>query len=254
MFARLLTIKGAPDVLISRCASVLGADGMSQPLTTEIRREIEAVKDSWSALGKRVILLARKVLPANTLRAEPEHGTFEDETMDHARTGLTLVGLIGIVDPPRDEIPEVVKILRRAGIRIFMVTGDFKLTAQAIAVECGIITNPPALIDNVSALSRDFKNPTADEKANLDVLRLSEREGVIKAIVLSGHELITLNDGQWSQLCSYDEVVFARTTPEQKLRIVKEFQSRDNIVGMTGDGKWRAERSTVKQILTNPQV
>ena len=57
-----------------------------------------------------------------------------------------------------------------------------------------------------------------------------------RSIVLSGPELITLNDNQWDQLCKYDEIVFARTTPEQKLRIVKEFQARDEIVGMTGDG------------------
>lgn len=61
-------------------------------------------------------------------------------------------------------------------------------------------------------------------------------EGPFKSITLSGPELITLNDNQWDQLCLYDEVVFARTTPEQKLRIVKELQKRDNIVGMTGDG------------------
>ena len=56
------------------------------------------------------------------------------------------------------------------------------------------------------------------------------------SIVLSGPEMTTLNDHQWDQLCTYDEIVFARTTPEQKLRIVREFQSRDEIVGMTGDG------------------
>lgn len=56
------------------------------------------------------------------------------------------------------------------------------------------------------------------------------------SIVVSGPELITLNEYQWDALCRYDEIVFARTTPEQKLRIVKEFQARENIVGMTGDG------------------
>jgi len=56
------------------------------------------------------------------------------------------------------------------------------------------------------------------------------------SIVLSGPELITLNENQWEQLCTYDEIVFARTTPEQKLRIVREFQGRDEVVAMTGDG------------------
>lgn len=237
-FLRLLTIKGAPDVLINRCTSILGEDGLVQKLTPETLVAIEAIKDAWSAHGKRVILLARKILPANVMYAEPEHGAFEDETMELARTGLTLVGLIGIVDPPRDEIPEVVRTLRRAGIRIFMVTGDFKITAQAIAVECGIITATPNLIDSVSALSRDAKSVPLDEKPVFYDSQSPESGYVSKAIVLSGPELIALNDHQWSQLCRYEEIVFARTTPEQKLRIVNEFQAHGNLVGMTGDGKW----------------
>lgn len=60
--------------------------------------------------------------------------------------------------------------------------------------------------------------------------------GANTSIILSGPELTTLNEAQWHQLCRYDEIVFARTTPEQKLRIVKELQARDHIVGMTGDG------------------
>jgi len=60
--------------------------------------------------------------------------------------------------------------------------------------------------------------------------------GDLRAIVLSGADLSTLTPAQWDRLCQYEEIVFARTTPEQKLRIVKEFQARDNIVAMTGDG------------------
>lgn len=113
------------------------------------------------------------------------------------------------------------------------VTGDFKLTAQAIARECGIITNPPSLVHDITALSRQTY-PAFSEKETRTSSPSSE--GQYTSITLSGPELITLNDAQWSQLCRYDEIVFARTTPEQKLRIVKELQSRDNIVGMTGDG------------------
>jgi sodium/potassium-transporting ATPase subunit alpha len=113
------------------------------------------------------------------------------------------------------------------------VTGDFALTAQAIAVECGIVTNPPSMVKDISALPREGRPSTigsdSDEKQiNFETSRTS--------IVLSGPELITLNENQWSELCTYDEIVFARTTPEQKLRIVREFQSRDEIVAMTGDG------------------
>lgn len=105
------------------------------------------------------------------------------------------------------------------------------MTAQAIATECGIITNPAKMVRNVSALSRDVlsASPVPAKSADMDSRPYT-------SIVISGPELITLNDNQWEQLCKYDEIVFARTTPEQKLRIVREFQARDEIVGMTGDG------------------
>jgi sodium/potassium-transporting ATPase subunit alpha len=208
-----LMIKGAPDILLPRCDTVLDDKNEAVPLTDAQRMRIEQIKDSWSRQGKRVILMARKPT------VMPFSANAEKEVLVAARQGLTFVGIVGIVDPPRDEIPEVVRILRGASIRIFMVTGDFKLTAQAIAEECGIISNT-MMVDDITALSRE------DTKMG----------STKQAIVLSGPELITLNENQWDQLCLYQEIVFARTTPEQKLRIVKEFQARENIVGMTGDG------------------
>lgn len=207
-------IKGAPDILLPRCNTVVGDDGDVIPLTGPQTQRIEQTKDDWSRQGKRVILLARKTTVA------PFSSNHEKEVLMEAREGLTLVGLLGIVDPPREEIPSVVNILRNASIRIFMVTGDFKLTAQAIAEECGILSDASS-VDDISALSRQTKKKT----------RFAQ-----KAMVLSGPELMTLNETQWDQLCGYEEIVFARTTPEQKLRIVKEFQARHNVVGMTGDG------------------
>lgn len=222
----LLTIKGAPDVLLPRCSSYVGEDGEVHQLDSGIRTNIEAVKDDWSSQGKRVLLLARKVLHRSSLVYDAEDGDFEVEALQHASSDLTLIGIVGIVDPPRDEIPEVIRTLRRAGIRTMMVTGDFKLTAQAIARQCGIINVPDLAVDSISALPRGLDS----EKASLS--SVSHRE----AIVLSGPELITLNDAQWSLLTTYESIVFARTTPDQKLRIVKEFKSRGNTVGMTGDG------------------
>lgn len=150
-------------------------------------QRIEATKDAWSRQGKRVILLAQKITSV-PFSADPER-----EVLVAARQGLTFVGLVGIVDPPRDEIPEVVRILRGASIRIFMVTGDFKLTAQAIAEECGIISNV-ALLDDITALTGDVKH-----------------ESTGRALILSGPEMITLNENQWERLCQYEEMVFARS-------------------------------------------
>jgi len=96
-------------------------EGDSKVLDVATRTKIEAIKDIWSSQGRRVILLARKTVCKEQIRVLPSSSQFEDEVLYHAREGLTLVGLVGIVDPPRDEIPSVVKILRGAGIRIFMV-------------------------------------------------------------------------------------------------------------------------------------
>lgn len=248
---RLLTIKGVPDVLIDRCTHFTSNSGDTTLLNSNIRSMIEGIKDDWSAHGKRVILLARKIIPARPLGMSND---FESEITESVKTGLTLVGLVSIVDPPRAEIPDVVRTLRGAGIRIFMVgfqsrvilcwisvlmapqvTGDFAHTAQAIATDCGIISNVPSLVRDCNALSRDNDSRLVSTKRDLG-LENTYGQASKTSIVLSGPEMITLNNNQWDQLCRYDEIVFARTTPEQKLRIVREFQARNEIVGMTGDG------------------
>lgn len=117
-----MAIKGAPDVLIGRCSKFVDIDGETKTLDANTRQAVERRKDYWSAQGKRVILLARKVLYKDNIHSQPTSSQFESELMDHARSGLTLTGLVGIVDPPRDEIPSVIRILRGAGIRIFMVS------------------------------------------------------------------------------------------------------------------------------------
>ena len=234
---RLLTIKGAPDILMNYCTHYTGSDGERYPFDAAMHTEVEEIKNTWSAGGKRVILLARRVVRPSEIQSSVTSSKYEDEITGLAKKDLTLVGLVGIVDPPRDEIPHVVRTLRRAGIRIFMVTGDFALTAQAIAAECGIISNLPSSVDGVDALySARKKKLNWDKKINREESKTMDESATHTSIVLSGPELITLNESQWEQLCQYDEIVFARTTPDQKLRIVRELQGRDEIVGMTGDG------------------
>jgi sodium/potassium-transporting ATPase subunit alpha len=237
----LLTIKGAPEVLLGRCTRYIGSNGASMPLDNKAIQQFNTIKDEWSSQGRRVLLLAHKAISRSSLKSDPASAAFEREMLDTARTGLTLVGLVAIVDPPRPEIPEVVRTLRAAGIRIFMVTGDFALTAQAIAAECGIITNPSSRVANASALTRDSpllsSNTSSDEKGNStqpkDVDDMADEQPT--SIVLTGSDLLGLNDLQWDQLANnYTEVVFSRTTPEQKLRIVRELHSRGHVVGMTG--------------------
>jgi sodium/potassium-transporting ATPase subunit alpha len=97
---RLLTIKGAPDVLIDRCESYVHPDGSVFTLDGITRNSIEEIKDTWSSQGMRVILLARRILPQKDIKFSPTSAAFERDTLESAKTGLTLVGLVGIIDPP----------------------------------------------------------------------------------------------------------------------------------------------------------
>jgi len=115
-----------------------------------------------------------------------------------------------------------------------MVTGDFKLTAQAIARECGILIVPRPLIADATALQRDYQRPEESNEAGQRLNRPTDRPS--RAIVLEGPDLLKLNENQWQHLTEYNEIIFARTTPEQKLQIVQRFQRSGEIVGMTGDG------------------
>lgn len=212
-----LIIKGAPDWILSRCTHFRTALGQTESLTDEDRTYFDNIKDDWSRKAKRVLVMAKKTLPAAVADLPQNSVEFDEEILRQSASGLELIGFVGIVDQMRDEIPAVIRTLRGAGIKIHMVTGDFQLTAQAIAKDCGIITQPDELIDDVSALQ------LAPDK------RIGE-EG-LRSIVLSGSEMMSLDDEQWDVLSNYDEIVFARTTPEQKLKIVKELQFRDEVVG-----------------------
>lgn len=220
---RILLAKGGPDVLLKRSSWALDASGQVVPLTDEVRRSIEAMQSLWSSRGQRVLLLARKIVRADQLDTSV---AIEDAVMA-LNTHLTVVGLVGIVDPPRPEIPSVVSTCRRAGIRFFMVTGDFQLTANAIARQCGIITAEKVFC---AQDMHDVQLPVYDTYSDDHLTR------PIHALSLTGADLMKLEASDWEQICRFDEIVFSRTTPDHKLRIVKEFQQRSECVGMTGDG------------------
>ncbi|HVW18916.1 MAG TPA: HAD-IC family P-type ATPase, partial [Solirubrobacteraceae bacterium] len=182
-------VKGAPDVLLARGDTRLGADGGEVPLSAEERARVEQTFTAWAARGLRVLAAARRhVDPAAA------HGD-----RDAVESGLCLLGLAGMLDPPRAEVADAVAACHAAGIRIHVVTGDHPLTAQAIARQVGIGAGDSALVTG----------------AQLDAM--SEDE--LDALLGSGHE-----------------VIFARTSPEAKLRIADALDTLGHIVAMTGDG------------------
>ncbi|KAF2095188.1 putative H /K ATPase alpha subunit [Rhizodiscina lignyota] len=231
----LLTMKGAPDILLPRCSQYVDSSGATMPLTDEHRKFVEKTRDDWSRNARRIILLAEKPIQEDPRKPISSAG-FEDSVLQEANFGLRLIGLVGIVDPPRPEIPEVIKTLRGAGIKVFMVTGDAKLTAQAIAAECGIISQTSDYVASFSAITRPSSPQLSTDLAYPEHTKPITNSLSTRAIVLTGPDMQEMDDSMWDSLCRYDEIVFARTTPEQKLKIVRELQAREEVVGMTGDG------------------
>jgi sodium/potassium-transporting ATPase subunit alpha len=112
-----LFIKGAPDILLKRCTSILLPSGEITPLTEELTNQLTALQGTWSSLRQRVLLLARRII--STSEILPKDWTSEDASRAVLRDftdDLTVIGMIGIVDPPRKDIPDVVRICRGGGI------------------------------------------------------------------------------------------------------------------------------------------
>ncbi|KAJ9663799.1 hypothetical protein H2201_005520 [Coniosporium apollinis] len=222
----LMLVKGAPDVLLPRCTSYWSYESDSiVPLVFAAKAQFSALQEKLSRNAERVILLCqRHVTPNEALGSN----AFADEIQNACIKDLTIIGVLGITDPPRGETAATVAACRRAGIRFFMVTGDFGLTGAAIARYVGIFSNAadPDTFETVVASGDSV--PHTQVATSLNHTHTS--------LLLEGPSISKLTDDDWDLVCSYEEVVFARTTPEQKLRIVKELKARGNCVAVTGDG------------------
>lgn len=177
--------KGAPDVLIDRSSHLMHG-ARSTPFSEEKKAETEAVLKELASQALRTIAIAYKPLKPG-----------EKPTMEQAEKNLTMLGLSGMIDPPRPEVRQAIKECREAGIKTVMITGDHVETAKAIAKD----------------------------------LRLLPKKGR----VMDGKTLNELTDKELIETVD-DVYVFARVSPEHKLKIVKAFQENGHVVAMTGDG------------------
>ncbi|KAJ6544406.1 hypothetical protein B0H19DRAFT_300887 [Mycena capillaripes] len=226
----MLAVKGAPDILIRRCSSYVDPEGKQWPLNETVLDEMSAIQEDFATRGQRVLLLAKKVIVQEPPKERADANSLEDHLLA-ANMDLTVVGLVALVDPPRPETEETVRICRRAGIRFAMVTGDFSLTAAAIARQVGIITTSEKAIKHLADLPLDLpltEIPDFDDDKGPDT--------PLTSLVLSGPEMMTMTESQWKHVLTFDELVFARTSPQQKLQIVRAFQGGGCTVAVTGDG------------------
>ena len=202
---RLVYLKGAVEAVLARCGNQIDAQGNPVPLRAA---EIQSAVEAMAAKGLRVLAMASKEMAPETRGIH--HGDLT--------TGLVFLGLQGMIDPPRPEAVAAVKICQAAGIRVKMITGDHPVTAAAIARQVGLYSLGAAH----GATARDGLMPREPGMAGA-------------APVLTGAELEKLSDSEFIDRAE-DTVVFARATPEQKLRLVEALQARGQVVAMTGDG------------------
>jgi P-type Ca2+ transporter type 2C len=180
-------VKGSPQAVLARCTRAQW-QGQAVPMDDGLRRQITAANDAMAGQALRVLAVAsRQAGSARVTQAEAEQA-------------LTFLGLVGMSDPPRPEVTAAVAACQQAGISTYMVTGDYGLTAEAIARRVGIIRDGPARVVTGTDLDE------ADDEAVAALLRRGE------------------------------QVIFARVRPEHKLRIVAALQQRGEIVAVTGDG------------------
>ncbi len=190
-------VKGAPEVLLAS-TRYLWEDGKAVPLGDERRADLSRRNDALAGQALRTLAIATRTVPAASLGLGP-HGEVPDhiELPDSIEDDLVLLGLVGMIDPPRAEAKVAVATAKHAHIRSVMITGDHPATAEAIARELEIFEPGARLV--------------------------------------TGTELRTMGDAELDAIVEQVRV-FARVDPEHKLRIVGALQRKGHIVAMTGDG------------------
>lgn len=180
---QLSVTKGAPELLLAECIN-FEENGSIRPMTDAMRKHFQSKAEHMAANAMRVLGFAYKKAPYLAQNSSLE-------------TDLTFAGLVGFIDPPREEAADAVRKCKKAGIRPVMITGDHRITAGAIAKELGICNDGSQ--------------------------------------VMTGQELDLLSDGELAEALP-SCCVFARVSPSHKVRLVKQYQHAGHIVAMTGDG------------------
>jgi len=188
----LVFMKGAPEMVLERCTHIL-KDGELKKLNDEDRKVILSVNERMASDALRILGIAYKELASNDL----DDLVGREKVVEGLEDNMVFLGLVGMIDPPREEAKIAIQLCRKAGIKVVMITGDHKLTAVAVAKELGII-----------------------------------EEG---DIALTGGELDRMSDDEFERIVEKVKV-YARVSPEHKLRIVRALKKNGHIVAMTGDG------------------
>jgi len=215
----LLVMKGAPERILERCSTIL-LNGEDKVMDEEMRVSFNSAYDELGGMGERVLGFCDYLLPKDQY---PTGFPFVAEDENFPLTGLRFVGLMAMIDPPRAAVPDAVAKCRSAGIKVIMVTGDHPITAKAIAKGVGIISEGNETVEDIAL------------RKGCEVSDVNPREA--KACVVHGMDLRDMTPAQIDDVLRFhSEIVFARTSPQQKLIIVEGCQRQGAIVAVTGDG------------------
>merc|ERR1712128_273119 len=198
----------------------MGVEGKELRLDDEWKDKFETAYMELGGLGERVLGFCEFRLGE---KMYPKGFPFDADDINFPTEGLKFSGLISMIDPPRAAVPDAVNKCRSAGIKVIMVTGDHPITAEAIAKSVGIISEGNFTIQDIA------------NQRGCDVSQVDKREAT--AAVVNGAQLRDFTEQDIDDVLKYHkEIVFARTSPQQKLIIVEGCQRMGAIVAVTGDG------------------
>ncbi|XP_015242278.1 PREDICTED: sodium/potassium-transporting ATPase subunit alpha-2-like [Cyprinodon variegatus] len=215
----LLVMKGAPERILDRCSTIM-IHGQEQPLDESWKEAFQNAYLDLGGLGERVLGFCHLNLSSSQF---PRGFNFDCDETNFPTEQLCFLGLISMIDPPRAAVPDAVGKCRSAGIKVIMVTGDHPITAKAIAKGVGIISEGTETVEDIA------------QRLNIPLCQVNPRDA--KACVVHGSDLKDMSTEYLDDLLrNHTEIVFARTSPQQKLIIVEGCQRQGAIVAVTGDG------------------
>ncbi|KAJ2056384.1 hypothetical protein GGI17_006215 [Coemansia sp. S146] len=211
-----LLIKGAPERVLRLCSTILSG-GAAVPLTDAQRARYDETYEYMASQGHRVLAFAQLQLDGSEY---PDGYAFDRKKENYPAGGYTFVGLTSLEDPPKHGVREAIGRCRSAGIQVMMVTGDHPLTAEAIGRKINLV-----LGETREGVAKRTGRPAE---------AIGEDE--FDAVVIHGERIADMTDDDWDVVFRKPEVIFARTSPKNKLEIVARAQSLGHICGVTGDG------------------
>uniref|UniRef100_A0AC34FHL2 Cation-transporting P-type ATPase C-terminal domain-containing protein n=1 Tax=Panagrolaimus sp. ES5 TaxID=591445 RepID=A0AC34FHL2_9BILA len=197
-------MKGAPEVILSKCSHYL-VNNELKVVDDEFLEECKDVWEHYGCEGCRVLGFAQKHFVSS------QHERFTAISENYPQSNLVFLGMAALVDPPRPQAAKAIQQCKDAGIKVYMITGDHPTSAAAIAGQIGLI------------------NGLVKNKGNLEFKSVDQHSTIVL-----GESLKEMSPEEWKDLLKHKYIVFARTTPDQKLQIVEELQKLNEIVAVTG--------------------